>query len=46
MEDTFKTIAAPTQGYYTEKRSKFYAFAHHVETLDQVKTILDGYRRQ
>lgn len=46
MEDTFKTIAAPVQGYYTEKRSKFYAFAHHVETLDQVKTILDGYRRQ
>lgn len=46
MEDTFKTIAAPAQGYYTEKRSKFYAFAHHVETLDQVKTILDGYRRQ
>ena len=45
MEDTFKTIAAPAQGYYTEKRSKFYAFAHHVETLDQVKTILDGYRR-
>lgn len=46
MEDTFKTIAAPAQGYYTEKRSKFYAFAHHVETLDQVKTILDDYRRQ
>ena len=46
MEDTFKTIAAPAQGYYPEKRSKFYAFAHHVETLDQVKTILDGYRRQ
>lgn len=46
MEDTFKTIAAPAQGYYTEKRSKFYAFAHHVETLDQVKTILDGYHRQ
>ncbi len=46
MEDTFMTIAAPAQGYYTEKRSKFYAFAHHVETLDQVKTILDGYRRQ
>lgn len=46
MEDTFKTIAAPAQGYYTEKRSKFYAFAHHVETLDQVKNILDGYRRQ
>ena len=33
-------------GYYTEKRSKFLAFAHHVETLQQVKDLLDAYRKK
>ncbi len=34
------------EGYYTEKRSKFLAFAHHVETLQQVKDLLDAYRKK
>ena len=34
------------EGFYSEKRSKFYAFAHHVETADEVKTIVDGYRKR
>ena len=47
MPDSFKTIAASVaEGFYSEKRSKFYAFAHHVETADEVKTIVDGYRRR
>ena len=33
MSDEFKTITATSEGYYTEKRSKFLAFAHHVETM-------------
>jgi len=45
--DTYKTITAKVgEGYYTEKRSKFYAFAHHVETADEVKDIIAGYRRK
>ena len=28
MSDEFKTITATSEGYYTEKRSKFLAFAH------------------
>ncbi|MBQ9356150.1 MAG: YigZ family protein [Prevotella sp.] len=46
MTDEFLTIAATAEGYYTEKRSKFLAFAHHVETADEVKSIVDEYRRK
>ena len=45
--DEYQTITAKTgEGYYTEKRSKFLAFAHHVETADEVKEIVDDYRRR
>ena len=44
--DEFKTIATTSEGYYTEKRSKFLAFAHHVETVDEIKEILAGYRKK
>lgn len=40
MTDEFKTISATSEGYYTEKRSKFLAFAHHVENHDEIKPIL------
>ena len=44
--DEYKTISATSEGYYTEKRSKFLAFAHHVDTIDQVKDIIAGYRKK
>ena len=46
MTDEYKTVATTSEGYYTEKRSKFLAFAHHVETVDEVKEILAGYRKK
>ena len=46
MTDEFKTIKGESEGYYTEKRSKFLAFAHHVETVDEVKVLVAGYRKQ
>ena len=46
MTDEFKTISATSEGYYTEKRSKFLAFAHHVENHDEIKLILAGYRKK
>lgn len=48
MEDTYLTISskAIAQGYYTEKRSKFLAFAHHVETVDQAMAIVNNYRKK
>ena len=46
MTDEYKTISGTSEGYYTEKRSKFLAFAHHVETVDEVKDIVAGYRKK
>ena len=46
MTDEFKTIAATSEGYYTEKRSKFLAFTHHVESVEEVKLLLEGYRKK
>ncbi len=46
MTDEFKTISTTSEGYYTEKRSKFLAFAHHVETTDEIKDILAAYRKK
>lgn len=46
MTDEFKTISATSEGYCTEKRSKFLAFAHHVENHDEIKLILAGYRKK
>ena len=46
MTDEYRTIEATGEGYYTEKRSKFLAFAHHVETVDEVKQWLEQYRKK
>lgn len=47
MSDTFKTISDNVaEGYYTEKRSKFLAFAHHVRTVEEVKSIVTAYRKK
>ena len=46
MSDEYKTIKSTSEGYYTEKRSKFLAFAHHVEDVAEVKDIVAGYRKK
>ena len=47
MTDEYKTITeAIGEGFYSEKRSKFLAFAHHVETIDEIKDILASYRKK
>ena len=46
MDDIFKTIAAPSSGQYTEKRSKFLAFAFPVKTTDEVKALLEEYQKK
>lgn len=46
MEDKYLTINSIGKGYYTEKRSKFYAFAHHVETVDDCKALINEYRKK
>ena len=44
--DEYKTLKIGGEGYYTEKRSKFLAFAHHVSTADEVKELVAGYRKK
>ncbi|MCI6860451.1 MAG: YigZ family protein [Prevotella sp.] len=46
MSDTYITISETAEGYYTEKRSKFYAFAHHVTSADEVKALNLMYRKK
>jgi uncharacterized YigZ family protein len=46
LEDTYKTIASLAQGTYTEKRSKFLAFAMPVRSLDEVKEHLKYYEKK
>ena len=45
-EDTYKTISAPSEGIYTEKRSKFIAIALPVRTVDEVKSHLEVYQKK
>lgn len=46
MEDTYRTISDLSEGYYTEKRSRFLSFALPARTPDEVKTQLDIYRKK
>ena len=46
ISDTYKSIAAPAKGVYKELGSKFLAFAHPVETEEEIKEILAGYRKE
>ena len=46
MTDEYKTLKSGGEGYYTDKRSKFLAFAHHVSTVEEIKDILARYRKK
>ena len=46
MTDEYKTLKTEGEGYYTDKRSKFLAFAHHVSTVEEIKEILARYRKK
>ena len=45
FDDTYRTLAGPSEGIYKEKGSKFLAFAYPVSTLDHVKAHLDQLRK-
>ena len=45
-DDTYKTIEEQGEGIYTEKRSKFLAFAIPVTTIEQVKEQMDAYQKK
>jgi len=44
--DVYKTIAAVSEGYVTEQRSKFISYATPVKTPEEVKEKIDAFRKQ
>lgn len=46
VADSYTTIKGSAEGYFSDKRSRFYAFARHVETADEAKVLLAEYRRK
>ena len=46
MADTYRTITGPSEATYTEKRSKFLAFAFPVTSTEEVKEIITGLNKE
>lgn len=46
MSDTFKTIKGIAKSIFTEKRSKFLAFAIPVESVEEVKALVSEYQKE
>lgn len=44
--DVYKTIRQVSEGYYTEKRSRFISYAVPVRSVEEVKEQLEKYRKQ
>ena len=44
--DSYLTIKGQSEAVFTEKRSKFLAFAIHVETVDEVKAYVAEYQKR
>lgn len=46
--DSYQTIEEISigEGYYSEKRSKFLAYAHHVDSVEQAKAFIANYRKK
>ena len=45
-DDSYKTIKAVSEGYYTEKRSRFISYVVPVRTVEEVKEKVAAYRKQ
>ena len=46
MTDEFKTIKDRSEGTYSELRSKFLAFAHHVTTVEEAMLLVEQYQKK
>lgn len=46
MNDTYKTIADLSEGWYKEKMSKFISFAIPVETVEEAKKQIEKYQKE
>lgn len=45
-EDSFYTLATPSEGEYKEKGSKFLAFAYPVKTEEDIKNHIEGLKKK
>lgn len=46
MQDSYYTISSVGESYINEKRSKFYGFAHHIDTIEQALSIVEDYKKK
>lgn len=46
MNDTYKTVDGPAEGYITEKKSKFLSFIFPVKSAGEVKEIVNAHRKK
>lgn len=46
MDDEYLTITTTGEGLYSEKRSKFLAFAHHVDSVEEAMEWVGKYRKK
>ena len=46
IKDTYKSIAAPSEGLFKDNGSRFIALAYPVETEEEVKEIVAGLRKE
>lgn len=46
MIDSYLSISAPSEAEYTEKRSRFLAFAFPVKTAEEVKALVTQYEKE
>jgi uncharacterized YigZ family protein len=45
-KDTYLTISGSSKGLFKDRGSRFIAIASHVTTQDDIKELLDGYRKE
>jgi len=46
MDDRYKTVAGPAEGYINEKKSRFIAHIYPVRSAEEVKEIVDEHRKK
>src|SRR5690554_8211590 len=46
MDDSYKTVSGPSEGYINEKKSKFLSFLFPVKSADEAMGILEEYRKK
>lgn len=46
MDDTYRTVTGPAEGYLTEKKSKFISHIVPVKSAEEVKEIVEEHRKK